>query len=91
MRTAKLYRPQWIGVGVAFLWQLALVVGFFVLAIWLWPDDLLESPLAELSLENALRAIVSVTSLSAGITSLYLVAVVPLVRGYTELYPRDRK
>lgn len=91
MRTAKLYRPQWIGVGVAFLWQLALVFGFFVLAIWLWPDALLESPLAELSLENALRAIVSVTSLSAGITSLYLVAVVPLVRGYTELYSRDRK
>ena len=91
MRTAKIYRPEWIGVGVAFLWQLALVAGFFVLAIWLWPADLLESPLTDLSLENVLRAIVSVTSLSAGITSVYLVVVVPLVRGYTELYSRDRK
>ena len=89
MRTAKIYRPEWI--GVAFLWQLALVAGFFVLAIWLWPADLLESPLTDLSLENVLRAIVSVTSLSAGITSVYLVVVVPLVRGYTELYSRDRK
>ena len=91
MRTAKLYRPEWIGVGVAFLWQLALVIGFFVMATWLWPAGLLETPLKELTLENVLRAIVSVTSLSAGITSLYLVAVVPLVRGYTELYSRHPK
>jgi hypothetical protein len=33
---------------------------------------------------------VSATFLSAGITSLYLIVVVPLVRGYTDLYTRDR-
>ena len=90
MRTAKLHRPQWIGVGVAILWQLALVVGFFAMAIWLWPADLLETPLTQLTLEDVLRAIVSATFLSAGITSLYLIVVVPLVRVYTDLYTRDR-
>lgn len=91
MRTAKLYRLQWIGVGVAFLWQLALVVGFFVMAAWLWPAGLLETPQTGLTLENVLRAIVSVTFLSVGITTSYLVAVDPLVRRYTELHLRDRK
>ena len=91
MRTANIYRSEWISIGVALLWQLTLVVGFFALAIWLWPAGLLETPLNKLTLENVLRAIVSVTSLSAGITSLYLVAVVPIVRGCTERYSRDRK
>ena len=90
MRTANIYRSEWISIGVALLWQLTLVVGFFALAIWLWPAGLLETPLNKLTLENVLRAIVSVTSLSAGITCLYLTMVVPLVRGYTELHARDR-
>ena len=90
MRTANIYRSEWISIGVALLWQLTLVVGFFALAIWLWPAGMLETPLNKLTLENVLRAIVSVTSLSAGITCLYLTMVVPLVRGYTELHARDR-
>ena len=69
---------------VAFLWQLALVAGFFALAIWLWPNGLLETPLSEFTLAYALRAVVSIASLSVGLTSLYLALVVPLLRRYDE-------
>ncbi|HKI65447.1 MAG TPA: hypothetical protein VKA16_12585 [Burkholderiales bacterium] len=88
MQTFKTGYSEWAGIGVAFVWQLALVVGFFALAIWLWPVGLMETPLPEFTLGHVVRAAVSVTFLSVGITSLYLVVVVPLVRGYAELYSR---
>ena len=77
------------GVSVAFLWQLAVVAGFFALAIWLWPSGLLETPLSAFTPGYVLRAVVSVAFLSVGITSVYLVVIVPFLRGYDELNGRD--
>lgn len=90
MQTSRTGYPEWAGIGVALLWQLALVVGFFALATWLWPAGLLETPLSEFTLGYFLRAVVSVAFLSVGITSLYLVVVDPFVQGYSELHTRDR-
>lgn len=91
MQTSKTDCLEWAAIGVAFLWQVGLVVGFFALAIWLWPAGLLETPLSEFTLGYVLRAVVSFAFLSVGITSLYLVVVVPLLRGYAELYIRDHR
>ena len=89
MQTSRAGYPGRTGLWVAFLWQLALVVGFFALAIWLWPIGLLETPLSEYTLGYVLRAVVSIAFLSVGLTSLYLAVVVPLLRGYDGLYTRD--
>jgi len=89
MHTSRTGYPARTGAGVVLLWQLALVVGFFALAIWLWPAGLLETPLSELTLGHVLRAVVSIASLSVGLTSMYLVVVVPFLRRYGELYTRD--
>jgi len=95
MQTSRTGYPDRTGAGagagasIAFLWQLGLVVGFFALAIWLWPTGLLETPLSEFTLGYVLRAVVSIASLSVGLTSLYLVVVVPFVRRYYELYSHD--
>ena len=89
MHTSRTGYPARTGAGVVFLWQLALVVGFFALAIWLWPAGLLETPLDEFTLGHILRAVVSIASLSVGLTSMYLVVVVPFLRRYGELYTRD--
>ena len=37
MRTSRTGYLKWAGIGAALLWQAALVVGFFALAVWLWP------------------------------------------------------
>lgn len=89
MQTSTTGYPKRARIVVAFLWQLTLVVGFFALATWLWPADLLETPLSELTLGYVLRTVVSVMFLSLGVTTLYLVAVEPFVRGYAALYTRD--
>jgi hypothetical protein len=83
------YRAR-TGVGVAFLWQVVVVAGFFALAIWLWPSGLLETPPSEFTPGYVLRAVVSVAFLSVGITSVYLVVIVPFLRGYEELNGRGR-
>ena len=89
MRTYRAGYPQWAGIGVALVWQLTLVVGFFALAIWLWPAGLLGTPLSEITLEYLLRAVVSISFLSVGITTLYLVVVHPFVKGYSEPHSRS--
>ena len=71
------------------LWQAALVVGFFALAVWLWPAGLLETPLSEIKLEYVLRAVVSILFLSIGATSLYLGVVDPFLKSYSELHSRS--
>lgn len=89
MHTSRTDYPARTGAGVAFLWQLALVVGFFALAIWLWPAGLLETPFSEFTLGYVLRAVASIASLSVGLTSMYLVVVVPFLRRYDEFSSRD--
>jgi NhaP-type Na+/H+ and K+/H+ antiporter len=89
METSETGFRRWAGVGIRILWPLALIVGFFALAIWLWPTGLLETPLSGFTLERVVRAVVSLTFLSVGLTSLYLVVVVPFVHGYAELYSRE--
>lgn len=90
MRTSRIGYPEWTGIGVALLlWQLVLVVGLFAFAIWLWPAGLLGTPLSKITLEYLLRAVVSVSFLSIGITSLYFVVVDPFVKGYAELRSRN--
>ena len=91
MHTSKSRYPEWASIGVALLWQLACLVIFFALASWLWPAGLLETPLSALTFGVVVRAVVSVLFLSIGITSLYLVAVEPFLRGYAELFTRDHK
>lgn len=90
MRTSRAGYPRWAGIGVALLWQAALVIGFFALAIWLWPAGLLGTPLSEIKLEYLLRAVVSLSFLSIGVTSLYLVVVHPFVKSYSELHSRSQ-
>ncbi len=90
MRTSTTRYPGWVDVGVSFVWQLTFVAGCFALAVWLWPSGLLETSLETLTPGHALRALVAVAFLSVGITSLYLVVVEPFVRGYGELFSRDR-
>jgi hypothetical protein len=89
MQTSRTGYPGRTGTYVAFLWQLTLLVGFFALAIWLWPIGLLETPLSEFTLGYVLRAVVSIAFLSVGLTSLYLVVVVPFLHGYDELHTPD--
>jgi hypothetical protein len=89
MHTSKASCRKWPGIGIVILWQLGLVVGSFALALWLWPAGLLEAHLFGLTLEYVFRAVVSIAFLAVGITSLYLVAVEPFARIYTELYRRD--
>ncbi len=91
MHTSKTSYPVWVGICVAYLWRLALVVGYFALALWLWPGSVLQTPLSAFTLGFALRALVSVACLSVGITSLYFVAIEPFVLGYTELFHRDQE
>jgi hypothetical protein len=90
MLTSGTDYPKWTGIGVAVLWRLALILGFFAMAIWLWPAGLLETPLTELTPWNFLCAVVSVAFLSVGITSLYLVVVDPFVQVYSDPHTRDR-
>jgi hypothetical protein len=80
---------KWAGIGIAIAWQTAFVGGCFVMAVWMWPAGLLETPLSELTLGPIVRAVVSVAFLSVGVTSLYLAAVEPFVRGYAELFTRE--
>ena len=89
MRTSKARYPKWAGIGAAFLWQAALVVGSFAWAIWLWPAGLLGTPFSEFKLEYVLRAVVSISFLSIGITCLYLGVVHPFVKSYSELHSRS--
>ena len=89
MRTSRTGYLKWAGIGAALLWQAALVVGFFALAVWLWPAGLLGTPLSEIKLEYVLRAVVSILFLSIGATSLYLGVVDPFVKSYSELHSRS--
>lgn len=89
MHNSKASYIKWAGIAVTFLWQAAFIIGCFVMAVWMWPSQLLENPFDELTWDVALRAIVSVSALSVGITSLYLIAVSPFVRGYAELFSRN--
>jgi len=90
MRISRVGYSKWAGVGVALLWQVAFVIGIFVLAVWLWPAGLLGTPLSEIKLEYLLRAVVSLSFLSVGVTGLYLVLVHPFLKSYSELYSRSR-
>ena len=63
MHTSRTGYAGRTGSCIAFLWRLALVVGFFALAIWLWPNGLLETPLSEFTLGYVLRAVVSIAPL----------------------------
>lgn len=88
MQTSVTRYVGWVSAGITLVWQLTFVAGSFALATWLWPPGLLETPLGDLPLSNAIRAVVSVAFLSVGITSIYLVLVVPFVRSYGELFIR---
>lgn len=90
MWTSRVGYSKWAGVGVALLWQAAFVIGIFALAVWLWPAGLPRTPLSEIKLEYILRAVVSLSFLSVGVTSLYLVLVHPFLKSYSSLYSRSR-
>ena len=90
MRTSTFGYSKWAGVGVALLWQIALVVVVFALAILLWPPGLLGTPLSEINLAYLLRVAVSLFFLSVGLTSLYLVLVLPFAKSHSDLLSRRR-
>lgn len=89
MRSSKLRFSEWLDIGVAFIFQLIVVVGMFAAAIWLWPSSLSHVGLAEITLEHVIRVVVSVASFSAGVTALYLLATERSVWGSVEMRKRD--
>ena len=80
METSNLGFADWLDVGFELLTQLALVVGIFALAIWLWPDGILDTPLASIAFGMALSALGSVVVWLVGLVALYFVVVEPIYK-----------
>ena len=80
METSRLGFADWLDVGFELLTQLALVVGIFALAIWLWPDGILDAPIASIAFGMALSAMSSVVVWLVGLVALYFVVVEPVYK-----------
>ena len=80
METSSLGFADWLDVGFELVMQLALVVWIFALAIWLWPDGILDAPLASIAFGTALSALGSVAVWLVGLVALYFVVVEPIYK-----------
>jgi hypothetical protein len=85
MQTSKFSFAGWLEDAFVLLLQLTVVVVFFAIAIWLWPQGLWRMQLSGIAPEHVVRAVASIMFLLVGITSMYIVVVEPFVRGYREL------
>jgi hypothetical protein len=60
--------------GLEFGLQLVAIVGLCLGAVWMWPDGLLRTPFASLTLADALSALASVLVWLVALAWLYFVA-----------------
>jgi len=61
-----------------FVVQLAMILGLCVAAAWLWPDDLLGSPMSAITFPEVLRVISTPGLLAAAAAWLYLLVTPPV-------------
>ena len=90
MNTSGFRISEWLGISLELVIRLIWVSTILAIGVWLWPEGVSATQLAQLGLGVASWAIASVVLVAIGLAALYFAVVEPYLDVYLDHKREDR-